>query len=126
MVKNSAAKAEDVRGMGSIPGKIPWRRAWQPIPIFLPGESQGQRSLVGCSPWGHKESDMTEATEHTHTNALRCFLTALSVHVIFFSLGCFTLAFLSGQYYPSKRLLFCGTFPEPSQETNDNRTLYRH
>ena len=40
--------------------KIPWRRAWQPIPVFLPGESHGQRSLVGCSPWGPKESDMTE------------------------------------------------------------------
>ena len=33
-------------------GKIPWRRAWQPTPVFLPGESQGQRSLVGYSPWG--------------------------------------------------------------------------
>ena len=38
-------------------GKIPWRRAWQPTPGFLSGESQGQRSLVGCSPWGCKESD---------------------------------------------------------------------
>ena len=44
--------------------KIPWRRAWQPTPLFLPGESHGQRSLVGYSPWGHKESDMTEVTEH--------------------------------------------------------------
>jgi len=44
-------------------GKIPWRRAWQPIPIFLPGESHGQRSLAGCNgPRGHKELDMTEAT----------------------------------------------------------------
>ena len=42
--------------------KIPWRRAWQPAPIFLPGESHGQRSLAGYSPWGHKELDMTEAT----------------------------------------------------------------
>ena len=41
-------------------GKIPWRRAWQPTPVFLPGESHGQRSLVGCSPWGRKESDTTE------------------------------------------------------------------
>ena len=45
-------------------GKIPWRRAWRPSPVFLPGESQGQRSLVGYHPWGRKESDMTEAT-HT-------------------------------------------------------------
>jgi len=34
--------------------KIPWRRKWQPTPVFLPGESQGQRSLAGYSPWGHK------------------------------------------------------------------------
>ena len=45
--------------------KIPWRRAWQPTPGVLPGESHGQRSLVGYSPWGHRESDMTEETEHT-------------------------------------------------------------
>ena len=38
-----------------------WRRKWQPTPIFLPGESQGQGSLVGCRLWGHTESDMTEA-----------------------------------------------------------------
>ena len=41
-------------------GKIPWRRKWQPTPVFLPGEFHGQRSLVGYGPWGHKESDMTE------------------------------------------------------------------
>ena len=37
-----------------------WRRKWQPTPVFLPGESQGQRSLAGCSLWGHRESDMSE------------------------------------------------------------------
>ena len=41
--------------------KLPWRRAWQPTPVFLPGEFHGWRSLRGYSPWGHKESDMTEA-----------------------------------------------------------------
>ena len=40
--------------------KIPQRRAWQPTPVFLPAESHGQRSLAGYSPWGAKESDMTE------------------------------------------------------------------
>ena len=40
--------------------KFPWRRKWQPTPKFLPGESHGQRSLVGYSPWGCRESDMTE------------------------------------------------------------------
>ena len=39
-----------------------WRRKWQPTPMFLPGESQGRWSLVGCCLWGHTESDMTEAT----------------------------------------------------------------
>ena len=41
-------------------GKIPWRRAWQPTPVFLPGESHGQRNLVGYSPQGHT----AEATQH--------------------------------------------------------------
>ena len=41
-------------------GHIPWKREWQPIPAFLPGKSHGQRSLVGYSPWGHKELDTTE------------------------------------------------------------------
>ena len=39
-----------------------WRRKWQPTPVFLPGESQGWRSLVGCHLWGRTESDTTEAT----------------------------------------------------------------
>ena len=43
-----------------------WRRKWQPIPVFLPGESQGQQSLVGCCRWGSTESDMTEATQQQH------------------------------------------------------------
>ena len=62
MVKESTYNAGDV---GSIPGSgIPWRRAWQPTPVFSPGESHGLRSLEGCSPWGHKGSDATEGTEH--------------------------------------------------------------
>ena len=41
---------------------MPWRRKWQPTPVFLPGESQGRGSLVGCRLWGHTESDTTEVT----------------------------------------------------------------
>ena len=44
--------------------KTPWRNEWLPTPVFLPGESQGQRSLVGYSSWGQKESDMTEQLIH--------------------------------------------------------------
>ena len=58
-VKHLAYNAGD---LGSIPGsrKILWRRKWQPTPVLLPGKSHGPRSLVGYSPLGHKESDMTE------------------------------------------------------------------
>ena len=51
-------------------GKIPWSRAWQSTPVFLPGESHGRRSLVGYSPQGRKESDTTEwlhFTSHSST-----------------------------------------------------------
>ena len=41
--------------------KIPWRKAWQHTPVFLPGESNGERILAGYSPWGRRELDMTEA-----------------------------------------------------------------
>ena len=51
MVKNPPANAEDEAWVR----KIPWRRKWQPTPVFLPGEFQGQRSLEGYSPWGQKE-----------------------------------------------------------------------
>ena len=65
--KESTCQCRRWRRSGFSPwvGKIPWRRKWQPTPVFLPGEAYGQRSLAGYSPWGHKESDMTEAAEHT-------------------------------------------------------------
>ena len=52
----------NVGGLGSTPGwgRFPWRRKWQPTPVFLPGESHAQRSLAGSSPWGHRDSDTTE------------------------------------------------------------------
>ena len=46
---------------------VHWRRKWQPTPVFLPGESQGRGSLVGCHLWGHTESDTTEVTDLTST-----------------------------------------------------------
>ena len=64
VVKNLSANAGDIRHSGSIPGwgRFPWRRAWQPTPVFLSGECHGQRSLAGYSPWSHKEPDTTEET----------------------------------------------------------------
>ena len=53
-------------------GKIPWRREWQPSPVLLPGESHGQKSLAGYSPWGHKELDMTERLHlHFHSTGIK-------------------------------------------------------
>ena len=48
------------RGFSPWLGKIPWRRKWQPPPVFLPGKSHGERSLAVYSLWGRKESDMAE------------------------------------------------------------------
>ena len=45
--------------------KVPSRRAWQPTPVYLPGESHGQKSLAGYRPWDLKESDTTEMSTHT-------------------------------------------------------------
>ena len=57
--KESAYNSGD---SGSFPGsgRCSWRREWPPTPVFLPGESHGQRTLMGYSPWGCKESDTTE------------------------------------------------------------------
>ena len=62
MVKNPPANAGDIRGASSVPcsGKIPWRRAWHPTPVLLPGESQQQRSPERQSPRTCKELDTTE------------------------------------------------------------------
>ena len=60
VVKSSQDSRPRIQTWASWARKIPWRRAWQPTAVFLPGESHGQRSLMGYSPWGHKESDTTE------------------------------------------------------------------
>ena len=61
-------------------GKIPWRKKWQPTPVFLPGKSHGQRSLEGHSPWGHKrvrhdlgtkEQQRVRYVPYTETSTLR-------------------------------------------------------
>ena len=58
---DSKESACNVGDLGSVPGQEdPRRRGWQPTPVFLPGESPGQRSLVGYSPWDCQESDRTE------------------------------------------------------------------
>ena len=65
--KNPPAKQENRRcRFDSCVGKIPWKRAWQPTPVFLPARSHGQRSLVSYSSLCLKESDITEVTKYKH------------------------------------------------------------
>ena len=62
--EESACQRRKLKRCGFNPWvrKIPWRTAWQPTPVFLPGESHEQRSLADYSPWGRKELDTTEST----------------------------------------------------------------
>ena len=96
-------------------GKIPWRRKWQPASVFLPGESHEKRYLVGYTPWGGKESDMTEHTcthsvwKATSVGGKSLFLDCLALEIFtgaivaaqVFNLGflieCPALEFLSGR-----------------------------
>ena len=72
-VKNLSANEGDIRDAGLVPGsgRSPWRRKWQPTPVFLPGKCHGHRRLAGYSLQGHKELYMTEATQHAHTHSLK-------------------------------------------------------
>ena len=65
MVKNLPAVMET--RFNPWAGKIPWRREWQPTPVFLTGEFHGQRSMAGYSPWGPKKLDMTATNTFTFT-----------------------------------------------------------
>ena len=72
VVKNLPANAGDPVDTGSIPGsgRLPWRKKWQPTPVFLPGKFHGQRSLVGYSPWGPErvEHDLAINKAYKNTN----------------------------------------------------------
>ena len=62
-------------------GKISWGRKWQSTPVFLPGESHGERNPEGYSPQGYKESDMKEHT-HTHRHQAKNKETCINFHIL--------------------------------------------
>ena len=89
MVKNLPAMQET--RFDPWVGKMPWKREWLPTPVFLPGRPQGQRSLMGLSPWGHKESDMTVVMQHASVQLLLLsILSFLSLFIFFFFFPLFT------------------------------------
>ena len=81
IVKNLPANSGGMRDSGMISGLIPWRKAWQSTPVFLLGESHGLRSLAGYSPWGHKETDMTEATSQNNSESMYLWFPGNSEHL---------------------------------------------
>ena len=66
MVKNPPANSGDTgdAGLTSVSGKIPWKRKWQPTPVFLLGKSHRQRSLVGYTPQGRKETQLKQRSTY--------------------------------------------------------------
>ena len=73
VVKSPPAKAGNTRqGFDPWVRKIPWSRKWQSTPVFLSGESHGQRSLAGYSPWGHKEWDTAESLTLSLSSTCTC------------------------------------------------------
>ena len=73
-----------------------WRRKWQPTPVFLPGESQGQGSLVGCRLWGCTESDTTEATQQQQQQYLASVTSSQILIIILLSIIIITLRMPTG------------------------------
>ena len=77
VVKNLPANAGDIRDrLDSWVRKIPWKRKWQPTPVFLPGVSHGQRSLAGYSPWGcyDLETKKRYGTKSFYLNLFKLFI----------------------------------------------------
>ena len=94
------ASAYNVGDPGSIPGsgKISWRRKWQPTPVFLPGKSHGWKSLIGYSPWDHKELDTTEWLHFVMLVRKTHIIQSLSLHVVlcYFLFNKYSNSFESG------------------------------
>ena len=78
---------QETEGLDPWVGRIPWRRTWQPTSVFLPEESHEQRSLAGYSPWGCEELDMTEATQHAHTQSSFIYFSSPFEKAAAFALG---------------------------------------
>ena len=102
--------------------KMPWRRAWQLTPVFLPGESHGQRSLACYGPYGPKELDTTEATQHSRIHILQ-ILSAEAHSILWLWLYCFLYSF--GLPSDNYSLFFFNYFIFNVPRTFHSQILYR-
>ena len=106
VVKNMPANAGDVRdSFNPWVGKIPCRRTWQPTPVFLPGESHGQRRQVGYSPWGRKESDTTRRLTLSLLYTIKFFeshnvIVVIQVNILFWEIFAGFYSFMMSITYP--------------------------
>ena len=109
---DSKTPAWNERDLGSISGlgKIPWKRQWQPTPAFLPGKSHGQRSLVGYSPWGHKELDMTKRL-HFHFQRDHGLWNSLSFAFLIYKIRGSWMDGLCSFFTLNPLILLCGHPP---------------
>ena len=113
VVKNPSANAGDTGNIGFDPWvrMIPWRKTWQPTPGFLPGKLHGQRSLVGYSLRGCKESDTTKATSHLYMSIPSSrFIPPLLpflVSIRLFSMSVFLFLFCKDHLYHFSRFHLC-------------------
>ena len=96
--------------------KIPWRRAWQPTPVFLPEESHGQKNLAGYSPWGPKETRLRDCIymclyTHTHTICVYARLSKLHMYIcmLSFSCVCVYIYICNGSYKKNEIMPFTAT-----------------
>ena len=99
------------QGFDSWVGKIPWRRKRQPTPVFLPGKFHGQWRLVGYSPWGHQELDMSEQLS-THVHYLSNKYNLPTASIFLFSLPVLSL-------YHMKPWRIASTFVGALQENTE-------
>ena len=108
MVKNLPAVWET--RFNSCVRKIPWRREWLPIPIFLPGEFHGQRSMAGYSPLSRKESDRTERLTFSTLYILTIITTVCLIYSLIFHWHCHISIILHLSYCNSLLSVFSSNF----------------
>ena len=87
-------------------GKVPWRRKWQPTPVFLPGKYHGQRGLAGCSRWGLKEMDLTKWLNNNNVQRVfkKFWQVQIELSVKLFLFICF-ITNINISYYKGKKMI---------------------